>query len=94
MMINVPRFRLLGQLSSAPISIQRVQCRTVKGKPKERSKDTRRQRKNRKNYLNLDQAIDQSHDALSLARPFLVYQPPAHITPELADDLVLYKDGE
>ena len=93
-MLSAPKFRLLGQLSSASIGIQRVHHRTLKGKPKERSKDTRRQRKNHKNQLNVDHALEQSNDALSIARPFSVYQPPAHIAPELADDLVLYKDGE
>ena len=50
--------------------------------------------KTRNNKSNVDHVIVQSQDALSVARPFSVYHPPAHITPELADDIVLYKDGE
>ena len=42
----------------------------------------------------MDHVIAQSPGVLSVARPLSVYHPPAHITPELADDIVLYKDGE
>ena len=51
-------------------------------------------RKTRSNHSNVDHVIEQSQDALSFARPFSVYHPPGHITPEIADDIVLYKDGE
>jgi len=43
--------------------------------------------------LELDHVIEQSRDVLNIAKPQSVYYPPSHITPELAEELVLYKDG-
>jgi len=47
----------------------------------------------RQTKLEQDHLIEQSQDAISIAKPQSVYYPPPHITPELADELVLYKDG-
>jgi len=76
----------------------------AKGKTKQHGGKQKRRpqvaRKNRsasrsiKSKAQLDHVIGQSQDVLSLARPFSVYHPPPHITPEIADDIVLYKDGK
>ena len=70
----------------------------VKGKTKQkgsrRKGRLKKTRKIRSNKSDLDHVIQQSQDVLSLARPFSIYHPPPYITPEVADDVVLYKDGE
>ncbi|XP_065892660.1 uncharacterized RNA pseudouridine synthase ZMO0505-like isoform X2 [Dysidea avara] len=60
------------------------------GKVKQKSQKTGRRRQTK---LELDHVIEQSQDVLNIAKPQTVYYPPPHITPELADELVLYKDG-
>ena len=84
------------RVSATPTSMQCVRyVGKAKGKIKQLGKRRQKTRKNRStNRSNLDHGIEQWQDVLSVARPFSIYQPPPHITPELADDIVLYRDGE
>ena len=101
-MLKAGRLLLFGdvfRVSTTSVSIQHVRyIGKAKGKAKQEGSRQRRRpqktRKNRQRKSNLDHVIEQSQDVLSLARPFSIYHPPPHITPELADDIVLYKDGE
>lgn len=96
-MLNSSRLILLDNAFRQPSTSKCVRfIGRAKGKAKQMGK-RRRLRKTIKNLStkpNLDHVIEQSQDVLSLARPFSIYHPPPHITPELADDIVLYKDGE
>lgn len=101
-MLKAGRSVLFGNVYRLATTSVSIHCTSVVGKLKgktrhERIKQKRRLQethKNRSIKSNLDHVIEQSQDVLSLARPFTIYHPPPHITPELADDIVLYKDGE
>lgn len=74
--------------------IVKAKGKTKQAGSKQKRRHVQKARRNRPSKSNLDHAIEQSQDVLSLARPFSIYHPPPYITPELADDIVLYKDGE
>ena len=98
-MLKPGRLSCFGDVFRPPVGSVKILCARYAGKAKgktkhEGSKQRRRVQKTRSNRSNIDHVAEQSQDALSLARPFSVYHPPGHITPELADDIVLYKDGE
>ena len=98
-MLKPGRLSCFGDVCPPPVGLVKILCVRYSGKAKrktknEGSKQKRRPQKTRSNRSNIDHVMEQSQDALSLARPFSVYHPPGHITPELADDIVLYKDGE
>ena len=81
------------RVSATPMSIRVRYVGKARGKTKQEGR--RRQNKTRKSSsINSDHGIEQWQDVLTVARPFSIYHPPPHITPELADDIVLYKDGE
>jgi len=83
---SIVSFRYLRTLSEGKGKVKLGKGGKLKQKPQKSS--SRRQTK-----LELDHVIEQSQDVLNIAKPLSVYYPPPHITPELADELVLYKDG-
>ena len=102
-MLKPGRLMCFGDVWRLPVVSVRILCAryVTKAKRKTKHEGSKHKRRPQKtpwmtcsNQSYVDHVIVQSQDALSAARPFSVHYPPAHITPELADDIVLYKDGE